>query len=190
MSYTLSVAYASVLRATASLGRARVPDVLRQIGSASITRRGAHVALDRLCELGWACRIPHAPGQSARAAIYTLTETGAAALADAGDRDELPGRPGTRVHRPIAKEPARILSVAAPRRTGMFTGPLAGGDPAPAREGALDYMACPSLINGQRVPYYLTAPTLPAARGSLPPEGALPALGRPGGGHLHNRNPS
>ena len=27
-----------------------------------------------------------------------------------------------------------------------------------------------------------TAPTLPAARGSLPPEGAQPALGRPGGG--------
>ena len=26
------------------------------------------------------------------------------------------------------------------------------------------------------------APTLPAARGSLPPEGALAALGRPGGG--------
>ena len=28
----------------------------------------------------------------------------------------------------------------------------------------------------------LSAPTLPAARGSLPPEGALAALGRPGGG--------
>jgi len=27
------------------------------------------------------------------------------------------------------------------------------------------------------------APTLPAARGSLPPGGAMPALGRPGGGH-------
>ena len=189
MSYTLSAAYASVLRATASLGRARVPDVLRRIGIDRITRRGAHAALERLCELGWACRIQHAPGQSARAAIYTLTETGAVALADAGDRAELPGRPGTQAPKPT-KEPARILSVAAPRRTGMFTGPLAGGDPAPAREGALDYMACPSLINGQRVPYYLTAPTLPAARGSLPPEGALPALGRPGGGHLHNRNPS
>ncbi|MBX9610074.1 MAG: aminoglycoside phosphotransferase, partial [Burkholderiales bacterium] len=27
----------------------------------------------------------------------------------------------------------------------------------------------------------LQAPTLPASRGSLPPEGASPALGRPGG---------
>ena len=31
------------------------------------------------------------------------------------------------------------------------------------------------------------APTLPAARGSLPPEGALAALGRPGGGSMPQR---
>jgi len=46
--------------------------------------------------------------------------------------------------------------VATPRRINVLTAPpLAGGGWAPAREGALDYMACPSLINGQRVPYYL-----------------------------------
>ena len=33
------------------------------------------------------------------------------------------------------------------------------------------------------------APTLPAARGSLPPEGALPALGRPGGGQIEYTAP-
>ena len=34
-----------------------------------------------------------------------------------------------------------------------------------------------------------SAPTLPAARGSLPPEGAAPALGRPGGGAPPPRSP-
>jgi len=47
-------------------------------------------------------------------------------------------------------------SVAAPRRINVFAAPpLSGGDQAPAREGAMDYAALPSIINGQRVPYYL-----------------------------------
>lgn len=54
----------------------------------------------------------------------------------AADADAAPGAP----------------AVAAPRRSDVMRAPaLAGGDDTPVREGALDYAAVPSLINGQRV---------------------------------------
>ena len=46
-----------------------------------------------------------------------------------------------------------------------------------------DNLAAPSVyVHRDFMTRNLMAPTLPAARGSLPPEGALAALGRPGGG--------
>jgi len=49
-------------------------------------------------------------------------------------------------------------SVAAPRRINVFAAPpLSGNDHAPTREGAMDYAACPSIINGQRVPYRINS---------------------------------
>jgi len=56
---------------------------------------------------------------------------------------------------PIAvPTPCVKCSVAAPRLIDVMHGPpLAGGDDAPAREGAMDYAALPSLVNGQRVPH-------------------------------------
>jgi len=60
----------------------------------------------------------------------------------------------------VAPVPAAVpapcvkCSVAAPRRIDVMHGaPLAGGDDAPAREGAMDYAALPSLVSGQRVPH-------------------------------------
>lgn len=53
--------------------------------------------------------------------------------------------------------------------------------------GVMGAQIAAHLVN-VRVPVVLfdlpanDAPTLPASRGSLPPEGALAALGRPGGG--------
>jgi len=55
---------------------------------------------------------------------------------------------------PIAAPSPRVqCSVAAPRRIDVMRAPpLVGENDAPAREGAMDYAAIPSLVNGQRVP--------------------------------------
>jgi len=46
-----------------------------------------------------------------------------------------------------------VPAVAPPRRISVMLAPtLTGGDGAPMREGALDYAAIPSIINGKRVP--------------------------------------
>jgi hypothetical protein len=52
-----------------------------------------------------------------------------------------------------APGPDQAMRIAAPRRIDVMHGPLlAPGNDLPARAGAMDYAAIPSLMSGRRVP--------------------------------------